>query len=163
MLTLLFRDEYTGSDKEVLSDIEFAFKKVKLTGNVVERQILQLVEHASYHDKDSFIDRFGYKLHLSELSTGCKAALVVAHFPNQIVDLIECGFNARDVIISVCKDGFVLLDDDGVTYEQYSDSIDVRVDEYEFSTVERLNRYIKEERPFGIQYGWEGVKRVQQS
>lgn len=160
MLTLFFRDENKDLQLDAISDIEMAFKKVRLTGTEDEINVMQMIDGATYNDSESFVDRFGYKLHLSELSTGCKAALVVIHNPDKIVNIIECGFNARDVIISFCKNGAILLDDDGVTYQKYSDNIEVRVDDYVFTNVDRLNAYINEERPFGISAGWEGVRYV---
>ena len=46
----------------------------------------------------------GFKLDSGFLSTGCKAALeTVRCGEKEIIDLIECGMNARDCIISNCK------------------------------------------------------------
>ncbi len=101
---------------KVTTDIEERFK-----GEVVERTplieaLMREIEGASYNDPISFIDRFGYKLTTRELSTGCKAAILVATYPDEVFDLLECGNNARDSILRHCKDGNVIVRDNGYDF-----------------------------------------------
>lgn len=147
MLNIYFKDEHIP-DIDVINDIEKEFCKIKLSGTADEKRVIQLIESGTYNDSDSFIDRFGFKLHNSEMSTGCKAALACLNRPDKLVNLIECGTNARDIIINICKEGNILIEDNSVTYNEYSDAINVRVDDYFITNVDRLNKYVNDERPF---------------
>lgn len=85
------------------TDIEALFKQIRIKGTPEEKEAIYKIEHGKYNDSNSFIDRFGYKLYLSELSTGCKAALCVINNPDLQINLIECGINDIDVILTTCK------------------------------------------------------------
>lgn len=148
MLRIYFKEDIlsTEDQQRIITDVEKAFKEVKVTGTEKEREMLKLIEQAEYNDGNSFIDRFGFKLYNSELSTGCKAALCVLGYPNNIIDLKECGLNARDVIISICDIGNIFISDNGITFCDYAGRIDARVGDYIFHDVNRLNRYIQNER-----------------
>lgn len=149
MLRIYFREDNEIENPElIVRDVEKMFEMVHMKGEEKQKKMIQLIEHGSYNDENSFIDRFGYKLYYSELSTGCKAALVVLAFPDKIIDLRECGLNARDIIVSICDEGNILISDSGITFCDYADSIKVRVDDYLFNNIERLNIYVNEERPF---------------
>ena len=96
-------------------DIDAAFSKLEIVVNDVVKNIIKAVDTGNMIDESTFEDRFGVRLYLSELSTGCKAAICVALMPDQMIDLQECGLNARDAIFNYCEDGKVLLHDFGVT------------------------------------------------
>ena len=96
-------------------DIDAAFSKLEIVVNDAVKNIIQGVDTGNMIDVSTIEDRFGVRLYLSELSTGCKAAICAALMPNQIIDLQECGLNARDAIFNYCEDGKVLLHDFGVT------------------------------------------------
>lgn len=149
-LKIYFTDDLNLLD-DIMLDVEKAFETVVLSGTFEEKQLIKLIESGEYLDNTSFIDRFGHKLYLSELSTGCKAGLCVNYFKNRVISLKECGLNARDVIINVLKDGGVLLEDNYITYVKYCDSIAVEVDGHLFTDIDRLNKYINSERPYGIE------------
>lgn len=143
MLTIYFSDEEQLFDqKDLIHDVEEYFPRIKLTGSEKELEILKLIENGKFVDKLSFIDRFGYKLWTSELSTGCKAAFCVLHYPDKVVDLTECGLNARDVIVSVCDVGNVLMTNSSITFVEYKSSISVSLDGNKFDSVDDLNNYI---------------------
>lgn len=146
MLTI-FVDE--ADENRIIRDVEKEFAKIKLNGSEIERMLIQKIEQGAYNDEYSFIDRFGYKLYNTELSTGCKAALCVVNRPDLIIDLLECGMNARDIIIGLCKNGHVLIRENGVTIVDYFNKpIDVKIDDYRITSIDRLNKYIFSERPF---------------
>lgn len=146
MLTI-YVDEVDSND--IVRNVEEQFAKVKLAGTQIERRIISEIERGTYNDEFSFIDRFGYKLYNTEMSTGCKAALCVVNCPELIIDLIECGLNARDIIIGLCKEGNILIKENGVTIVDYFDeAIDVKIDNFRITSVDRLNKYIFSERPF---------------
>lgn len=159
MLNLLI-DE---SESAPLTDIEALFKQIIVTGTAAEKEVISKIEQGRYNDENSFIDRFGYKLYMSELSTGCKAALCILNKPEMMINLAECGINALDVILTVCKNGNVIMRDRDVTIRDYSNDgeISILLDGHEFSTVKRLNYYIFNERPFAPDLAIAGVKHVQ--
>lgn len=149
----------TVEDNNVVRDVEEQFAKIKLTGSQIERELISKIERATYNDEYSFIDRFGFKLYNTELSTGCKAALCVVNCPELIIDLIECGMNARDLIIGLCKDGKILIQENGVSIMKHVDApIDVKIDNYRITDVDRLNKYIFSERPFTPDLNSEDIK-----
>lgn len=147
-----------------ITDIEALFRQIRIKGTAAESAIFSKIEHGKYNDENSFIDRFGYRLHLSELSTGCKAALCVLNNPDLQINLMECGINAIDVILTTCKYGSVIMRERGITIKDYSETgiIDVELDNYQFTTVERLNYYIFNERPFEPDLSMGGIQYVQE-
>lgn len=145
-----------------LTDVEELFRQIKVKGTPKEREVISKIEQGTYNDENSFIDRYGYKLYLSELSTGCKAALCVLNKPDVQINLIECGINALDVILTVYKNGSVIMRDRDVTIRDYSEheDIEVELDGYLFTTVDRLNYYLFEERPFKPDLSIGGINNV---
>lgn len=159
MLNIFLKDNIETFNKEVVSDVEKEFSKIKLKGTEIDKELIEKIEQGKYENSTSFIDRFGYKLHYDDMSTGCKAALCVANSPEKIIDIIECGNNARDIIIALCKTGNILLEDNGQTIStQYGDRIDVKLDGYRFTSIDRLNKYIADERPFEPNMNLEGIE-----
>ena len=96
-------------------DIDAEFSKLKISVSESIMNIIKAVDSGDMIDDMTFTDRFGVKLYLSELSTGCKAAICVELMPDKIVDLQECGLNARDAGFNYCENGKILLHDFGVT------------------------------------------------
>lgn len=160
MLTI-YIDE---TDLPVEHDVEKLFSQTRLVDTELNRKLIRVIEQGTYNDEWSFIDRFGFKLYTKDMSTGCKAALCVANNPDKIVDLIECGNNARDAIIKLCTNGNILYHENGMTIENINkpDTIDVRLDGYQFTTVERLNRYIHDEMRANPDLNWEGIKKLEE-
>lgn len=147
-LKILFKGEQNELNKEVIDDVERAFAAIRLKGTTEERNIIKYIDKAEYNGELSFIDRFGYKLYTSELSTGCKAALCVINYPDKIVDLRECGYNARDAVINFCKEGNILIEDNSITVRKLVDEISVNLDGYGFNDVNELNYYVDDVRPY---------------
>lgn len=131
----------------VIKDVEEYFDTIQLDGSTEEKKFIECIEKGTFNDKDSFIDRFGFKLYLSELSTGCKAALCTLHCKdNKVISLRECGLNARDAIVTLSSNGSVLVVDNGITFStEYGNDIDVLLDTYHFTDMNRLNFYIFDE------------------
>ena len=82
--------------EDKLEDIEIADAKPEIVVNDAVKNIIKAVDAENM--ESTFEDRFGVRLYLSELSTGCKAAICVALMPDQMIDLQECGLNTRDAI-----------------------------------------------------------------
>lgn len=96
-------------------DIEAAFSRLEIPMVDSVQHMIQAIDEGQMVDTATFKDRFGVTLYLSELSTGCKAAICAVLLPDEIIDLQECGLNARDAIFNYCEEGKILLHDFGVT------------------------------------------------
>lgn len=103
---------------EVIEDIETGFNLHEIKDTSETRKLLSLTEKGQWINTESFIDRFGYKLWLDSLSTGCKAALLAASHPDKVINLRECGYNARDAIILNIREGQLLVYWDDVIISQ---------------------------------------------
>lgn len=150
MLNIYFKGEDNKIDKdlELVTDAELEFNKIGIPNTDIARTLIKKIEQGEYFDDFSFIDRFGNKLDMEYMSTGCKAALVVSANPDKLIDLRECGWNARDEIIKNCKEGNILIEHNDITFgytrEEENKEIDVRLDNYRFTSISSLNRYVKE-------------------
>lgn len=158
----LYLDEVP--EKQILvNDVEKQFATLELHCTDKEKEIVKKIEQGDLIDSFSFMDRFGFKLYTSELSTGCKAALCVLNSNDKVINLIECGFNARDVIVSSCNAGAVLINSNTLTFsDKYGDDIHVAVDDYLFTSLDRLNRYIFDERPFNPDMSIKGIQKIEE-
>lgn len=135
--------------KNIVFDAEYEFMGLSLTGTDTDNSIINYIEQGKYYDDTSFIDRFGVKCYYDCMSTGCKAALLVANRPDKVVNCIECGSNALEAIIKYCKDGTIVTYDDDVFGEIHignTDVIDVELDGKHFTSGGDLNEYIELER-----------------
>lgn len=101
--------------KADIIDIDAAFSQLIVNVDENTKRMVKAIDQGELIDSNRFIDRFGVNLYLSELSTGCKAAICTYFHPEAIVDLQECGLNARDAIFNYCENGKILLHDFGVT------------------------------------------------
>lgn len=149
-------------NSNIVNDVEKQFAELNLKCTEKEIELVKRIEQGKLLDSTSFIDRFGYKLYLSELSTGCKAALCVLNFKDRIINLAECGLNARDVIISLCDSGSILIDSNSATISTLynANPVNVCVGNYLFTSVERLNEYIFNEFPFEPDLSIDGIKQI---
>lgn len=89
MLKLTIDDDGTCAK----TDIESLFKQIRVSGTPAEKEVIEKIEQGKFNDSQSFIDRFGFKLYMSELSTGCKAALCVLNLPDKqlVLHKYVCG------------------------------------------------------------------------
>lgn len=70
---------------------------VENTIDVLDEKMNGYTKHtdgALYNDSESFIDKFGNKVSLFDMSTGGMTVLNVLYFPQICFDTIECGRNA---------------------------------------------------------------------
>ena len=143
MLNILVDGYFDRADKSIIVDVEKEFAKLQIRGTDIDKVLIEKIEKGQYNDSISYIDRFGYKLHLDDLSTGCKAALCVINIPDRVIDLLECGCNARDAIIKYCPDGSIIIRDNGLTISTVNgNDISVMMNGREFTDIDTLNKYI---------------------
>jgi len=94
---------------DVVMNVEKAFDMIQLSRDVVERSFISSIDKGTYFNSTQFTDRFGVNLYMSELSTGCKAALSVYHNPTTPINCTEMGTNAVSAVIKYCKNGIIVL------------------------------------------------------
>lgn len=143
-LVIYVRGEHNSIVKPIIRDVELQFLKTRLYKNDYILKALKEIEKAEYNDEHSFIDRFGFKLYSKDLSTGCKAAICVHAFPNMIIDVVECGLNALNFIISNCKDGAILISEGTMQLFYKKGAVDVILDGKRFTDCDDLVDYISE-------------------
>ena len=146
-----------------INDVEKGFASINLKCTDKEKELVSRIENGTLIDSMSFIDRFGYKLYTTELSTGCKAALCALNYKDSVINLVECGLNARDAIISLCNVGSVLIDSNSATISNKyvdKDTLDVSIGDYRFTDIDRLNTYIFEEYPFNPDINKKGIEVI---
>lgn len=147
MLKIYFIED--GIPENICHDMEKEFAMIHLDGCEADHKIIEEIDKGRYLDSFSFIDRFGYKLRKSELSTGSKAALTVYHKPNQKYLLTELGINAISTVLRYCKEGEVWIYEPKITFESINGTdIDVLFNGYRFTDMDRLNYYIRYEYPY---------------
>ena len=141
MLNIRLRDP----NSKLNFDIDGEFLGIKVSDTPTNRKIISSIEQGEYISPTFFKDRFGAKLFITELSTGCKAALLVAN-SNLEVDLQECGYNAVNYIIMNLDKGNIVLRDTGISIAlmEHSDlePISVAIDGYHVKDLSTLNEYL---------------------
>lgn len=153
MLNIFIRNEdKIPSNIEVITNVEEAFGKLNgIPKNEITKGLVKSIEKSELVDSDTVIDRFGYKLRLADISTGCKAALLVSLSPERIIDLKECGSNAIDAIVMTIKNGKVLMRYPSKGFDDADfegRTIECKNDKYVFKSVDDLNHYLLNDKPF---------------
>ena len=87
--------------------------------------IIKQIDGVRYAGNNRFYSKFekGVRVSITELSTGCKTALNIEHFPNKIFYIGDCGENAKRVIFSFLE-GNAFIDNYFIP-EQFNNSIKV--------------------------------------
>lgn len=131
------------------SDIDAIFNSVKVKDTPIVRQMIKEIEEGEYFNEYQFKDRFGTALSVDYLSTGCKAAIILALGYTEKLDLTECGYNALDAILKYCREGeVVLVRPYGISWTKGNisdDSCDIEFNGYRFTHLARLVYYINDE------------------
>lgn len=129
---------------KIINDAEAAFTSVDFDVTQEMQTLVQEIEGGTLLDRFSFLDRFGYKLPTALLSTGCKTALLVCA-SDSAVDLKECGWNARDAILSFCREGSVVMDDPDVPVctAEAGAHVEIACEGRVFHTVEDFSEYLE--------------------
>lgn len=134
------------SNFELIHDVEAKFEYVMLDDNEAVRQLLKSIEGAEYSNPVSYIDKGGFKRPKSNLSVGCKIAILAYRMNNAIIDMVECRQIDRANVIQYCTSGNVL---DTRKKKPYMDlgagDINVVYDGMFFDKVAALNNHIHRE------------------
>lgn len=106
----------------LVTDVEEDFNKVYFDADDINKKLVHEIDGGTLQDRYSALDRFGYKIHTSQLSSGCKAALIINN-STFVVDLLECSNNTIGTIFSFC-DGNVAIPLPSTGYGEYSGTED---------------------------------------
>ncbi len=132
----------------VIQNVEATFALNRFSLDGTDRKIVQTVEKGELVDGKVFLDRFGYHLPLSELSTGSKAGIVTHHQTDCLVDLRGCGINAKSAILAFCQRGNILMKYPSCGVIDYADGtkIDVFLEDRHFVRMGDLMYYLSDGR-----------------
>lgn len=153
MLTIYIRGVgQTNSDvvpggKEIVLDVESEFVRTQFEATESNIRLVRQIDEGTLLGPRYFRDRFGVQLYTDLLSTGSKAALVVNN-TSKVVDIRECGYNARDAIISICQCGEIVMEDPSISICDVSGGtpVSIVIEGRTFQTIADVNTYIFEER-----------------
>lgn len=148
-------------DKTTILDIEGEFSCLNLKDNELNRKLIKEIEHGEYINSVTFKDRFGVTLSTEDLSTGCKAAILLGSNPDKRVSLLECGSNALISVYKNIKQGKALVYDRYAKFDTLHPNniiIDVVLNGYRFTTLDRLNYYITDEQGYDVDLSREGIQ-----
>lgn len=101
------------------------------------RKIMKDIDNVDYAGDLMFYSKYNKRLavSLTELSTGCKTAINVYAFPDELFTLAECGDNALNIIFGF-KKGKVYVDY-YIYLEGFNNSVIVRVKDKKFNVASR--------------------------
>lgn len=95
-------NDYWFNDPYNMKSIDFNDKNVQ--------NLIKMIDGVDYIGKYKFRSKFtGTEVFVNQLSTGCKTAINIYSFPNEIFSVIECGGNALTEILKM-KDGQILIE-----------------------------------------------------
>lgn len=142
MLNILIGKENKPDD--LVRDADAYIHKVGISDTDINRYLLEKLEQASYLNISEFIDRYGYKLPLSCLSTGMKILLEVINSDKCIYGL-ELGQNAFELLIQSAN-GTIYFDNvDRFELPEYFNLEDVSVNGEVFNTILELENALWKE------------------
>ena len=91
VITVFEKEDLEKCTCEVVYDVDSYFNTNPFKNDCNSLSIVKYIESAEFLCKDYYIDRFGMKIPISELSTGSKAALLVYSNPSVIINMAEAG------------------------------------------------------------------------
>lgn len=131
--------------QDVVEDVHLAFTELTLSGDAMEERIIHTIDMGHFCDTLSFYDRNGAKTRLTHLSSGSKAALLVYHRPNEIINCIEIGSNALSTLFTVTDTGNIVIGNLKYIISDY-EALDttIRYRGYCFSSVKEFGDYLED-------------------
>ncbi len=132
----------------VIENVEYEFSMNGYAFDETDQKLVKAIEQGELVGNGMFRDRFGYCLHLDDMSTGSKAAIITNHTPDRLVDLRECGINAKSAILSFCRWGNILMEypEAGLLDYTGGSDIDVFLENHRFTSMDDLMYYISDGR-----------------
>lgn len=138
----VIRLKSTKEKYQTRTDINKMFDMIDVKGTEKERLALQLIDKATYKNELEVVDRFGDKISISNISTGCKAVIVILN-SKEPISTIECGMNALSVIFSLCDNGTIYVRDIWDKFPEVvsSDKVNIEIDGKKFESFKAFNDY----------------------
>ena len=131
---------------DIVTDVEASFVVTNFQATGSNCRLVQDIDQGTLVSRLHFKDRFGTMLYTDMLSTGCKAALIVNN-TSKVVDLLGCGWNARDAILQHCKEGAVVMEDPEVTICTVNkEPVEISIDGHIFHDLDDVNWYLTDGR-----------------
>lgn len=91
--------DLNGVDYVKFNDDFFDISKDTMKIDPVVKKLLYDIDKSKYVSKTTVLTRFDEYLDMEYSSTGCKTAINIYLNPDKIIDCIECGANALEVIL----------------------------------------------------------------
>ena len=73
---------------ELVSNVEFEFLRIPLGASSVNRKVVQLLEKGKWGNSEEYVDRFGIRRPVRDMSTSSKALLVVENSMGKLVEML---------------------------------------------------------------------------
>ena len=144
----LSEEEVTNSGLEVIRNPADYLDIIGIKDTPVIRDILNSIENAKYLNNSHFLTRFDEKIPIEFISTGSKVAIVASLVSDKIIDLRECGINARDFILCNIDNAHVLMYSRGYGIGYEEDEIkEFSCNGYIFKTVADFANYVYRDYP----------------
>ena len=142
MLKITLVESYDNVPANTVKDCDYVFNTGYIQIDEHALNIVKYIEDALDITPRYFLDRFGFKLYLSNLSTGSKTALLVNSGYGPVC-LAECGFNALDAIINYCH-GHVVLQDPFYSFTDFGDggNKEFEINGVRIIGIQNLNEYL---------------------
>jgi hypothetical protein len=127
-------------DVPMIYDCDSAFEGIKLTNIDFTNRVLGEIELGEYVDEDTFKDRFGRNMYISNLSTSSKILLLASKCDNYALFCDEIGSNAVDFLLE-CINAIIYFE--GRNIEFKTELIEpVSYNNKVYNTVHELNSAI---------------------
>lgn len=143
MLRVYFEEFMEHKYDKIIDDVDVAFAVLNVTGSDVDKALLRDIEQAEYLSNGEVFDRFGFKIRMDDISSGCKAALLIAN-QSRPVDITECGLNAEDAILRHCRTGVAVSRYRNSFGSKVADheNVDIAFDGIRFRDLTRFDQYV---------------------
>lgn len=143
-------------------DIDMEFDKISIEKTPSVEKFLKILDNAIYKSPSQFIDCFNTTLDIDCLSTGCKTALLALFRPDLLIDLTECGDNARSAILNFITEGNIISPPFllPIIYPFSEPTCDVELNSYRFTKFKALSNYLYDEYPGLLPLLPEGVEEL---
>jgi hypothetical protein len=129
---------------DIVTDSESAFTLLDFQATEPNKSLVREIDKGELLDRRFFLDRFGVQLYTEMLSTGCKTALLVNN-TNKVIDLLECGANARDAIFANCKNGSIVMDIPDIALCTLGKGpVEVCINGHMFHSLDDVNWYLED-------------------
>lgn len=159
MLHVYLDSKEIPSGEKIIEDVEKQFRTCVLQTSQEEQKLVKVIDKGRLNSRATYVDRFGTRLPVSELSTGCKAALCVLHSGGSVVDLRECGCNAIESVLRFCKLGNVLVPFDtmGFLVSENNAPVEIFCNGYYFTNYSSFNFYVRDWYPYSPGITMKGI------